>query len=257
MKYKVFLAIIFFSLLFSISAIVAKAQNISSGIAISVPIQDKNAKDGSIIASTLQGYIPSSIPYDPSIQGVLSDRPGVFIKNTKDPKSKTVINMGYAYVLVSTTNGPIKKNDFVTTSKITGVGQKAKMNGFILGTALEDYSNSDPNKISKILVYVSPRYNGSFIGIRSNLIQILRDARNVYSLSPLDSFRYLLAGIVIALSFILGFMYFGKVAKAGVEALGRNPLAAGLIQFGIIINVILTILIIAVGLGIAYLILII
>ena len=41
-----------------------------------------------------------------------------------------------------------------------------------------------------------------------------------------------------------------------VEALGRNPLAKNVIQINILVNVVITILIILGGLGIAYLILV-
>jgi F0F1-type ATP synthase membrane subunit c/vacuolar-type H+-ATPase subunit K len=57
-------------------------------------------------------------------------------------------------------------------------------------------------------------------------------------------------------SVVTGFIYFGKVARSGVEALGRNPLAARLIQFGIFINLLLTFGIMLLGGVIAYVIII-
>lgn len=249
----------------------------SSGLAISIPIADKNAKDGNIISSSTKGYILSNAPYDTSIYGVITEDPSVFIENVNLPDTKAVITSGKAYVQVSTINGEIEVNDFITTSEIKGVGQKAKINGFVLGAALQGF---DPNKsecispneselgsirtnnsdqlvcLGKILVSVNPHYNGSFIGARGDLIQILRDARGIYSLSPLSSLRYLLAAIIGIISFVLGFIYFGRVAKSGVEAMGRNPLAARTIQLGMLFNLLLTIVIVAVGLGIAYLILV-
>lgn len=231
-------------------------QATDTGIAISIAISDKSAKHGSIILSTQKGYILSSIPYDPSIYGVISQNPAVFVENKEGVNTKPVITSGKVFVLVSTINGPIKTNDFITTSTIPGVGQKATSNGFVVGTALESYNDTNPNKIGKILVSVNPRYNGAFIGIRSNLIQGLKDARSGFSVSPLASFRYLLAAVITIAAFILGFVYFGRVARSGVEALGRNPLAARLIELGIVANLMLTVAIIGVGLGIAYLILV-
>ena len=232
------------------------AQEKSSGVAISIPIADKNAKDGNIISSSTKGYILINAPYDTSIYGVITEDPSIFIENVNLPDTKAVITSGKAYVTVSTTNGEIEVNDFITTSEIKGVGQKAKINGFVLGTALQGYSEPNKDKIGKILVSVNPHYNGSFIGARGDLIQILRDARGIYSLSPLSSFRYLLAALVAIISFVLGFIYFGRVAKSGVEAMGRNPLAGRQIGLGMVFNLLLTIIIVAVGLGIAYLILI-
>lgn len=236
-----------------------QGSDVSSGVAISTPIKDKNAKDGSIIASTPEGYSASKITYDPSIYGVLTLTPAVYIENKggKDSENtKPVITLGKAFVQVSTINGPIKINDFITTSTIPGVGQKATSNGFIIGTALETYQETDTKKVGKILVSVNPRYNGSFIGIRSNLLQALKDPRNAFALSPLASLRYLLSAFIIIASFVLGFVYFGRVARTGVEALGRNPMASKIIGLGMVLNVGLTMAIIGVGLGLAFLILV-
>jgi F0F1-type ATP synthase membrane subunit c/vacuolar-type H+-ATPase subunit K len=53
----------------------------------------------------------------------------------------------------------------------------------------------------------------------------------------------------------LGFVFFGRVVARGVEAMGRNPLAGSLIAVSVVFNLILTVVIMLVGLGIAYLIL--
>jgi F0F1-type ATP synthase membrane subunit c/vacuolar-type H+-ATPase subunit K len=57
---------------------------------------------------------------------------------------------------------------------------------------------------------------------------------------------------VVILSFILGFISFGRIANTGVEALGRNPLAGKMIQFGIFLNVLITISIVIAGFALAY-----
>jgi F0F1-type ATP synthase membrane subunit c/vacuolar-type H+-ATPase subunit K len=51
-------------------------------------------------------------------------------------------------------------------------------------------------------------------------------------------------------------IYFGKASRAGIEAVGRNPLAKRVIQLTVVMNIVLTIVIVLVGLAIAYLILI-
>lgn len=234
------------------------AVDASSSVAISVPIKDKNAKDGSIIAATPNGYEASKITYDPSIYGVLTLNPATYIVNkggSASQDARPAITFGKAQVQVSTTNGQINRNDFITSSNTPGVGQKASTNGYVLGTALENYTNSDPKKIGKILVIVNPHFNGSFVSVRNNLLQTLKSASGATGLSPLASLRYFIAAIIAIIAFVLGFLYFGRVAKTGVEAMGRNPLAGRMIQFGIIMNLLLTVAIIAVGLGIAYLVL--
>ncbi len=235
----------------------ASEENMSSGLAITLPI-DESVKDGAIISLGPKSYTASKIEYDPSMIGVVAQNPALSLqsKNDSAKNTKLVIASGKAYVLVSVIKGPIKINDFITTSPIEGIGQKATSNGFVIGNALESYNNSDPKKIGKILVSVNPRYNAGFISLRSNLIQLLKGATAANVLSPLASLRYLLAAIISAAAFILGFIYFGKVARSSTEAMGRNPLAGRTIQINTIFNLILTIIIIFVGLAIAYLILV-
>ena len=71
---------------------------------------------------------------------------------------------------------------------------------------------------------------------------------------PTKSLRYIFAFLILAASVIIGFMYFGKVAKSGVEALGRNPLAARRIQAAVFLELLLTLGIISLGVLFAYLI---
>lgn len=235
------------------------AEDVSSGIAISVSIIDKDAPDGSIVSSTEKGYALSKTPYDPFIYGVIADNPAVSFETIDNPNSKPVITSGKVYVRVSTINGNIKEKDFITSSEIAGVGQKSSRQGFILGTALESYTNSDPKKVGKILISLGSRYASSGSPetiVRTNLLQTIKDAALASTVSPVASLRFVLAAIIAIASFVMGFIYFGKVARSGVEALGRNPLAGRMIQLGIVFNLLMTIGIMVIGLAIAYLILI-
>lgn len=244
-----------FFLLFSFSISTASAQT-SSGVAISVIINDKEVKDGSIIISTKKGYELSKAPYDPNIYGVVNENPALYLENTELSGPKPVLTSGKAYVLITTVNGKIEKNDIITSSSIPGVGQKADLNGFVLGSALESYENSNKKAVGKILVAIKPTYNVSFANARNNLWQTFTTALNPYPLTQLTSLRYLLASIIIIFSFVIGFVYFGRIARTGVEALGRNPLAGKMIQLNIVFNLVLMVAIILLGLALAYLILV-
>lgn len=232
-----------------------QSADISTGVALPVEINEKSVKDGDIITVTSKGYKLSSYAYDPSVYGVVTVNPAIYLKNTTG-KNTPVISFGKALVRVSTINGAIRKNDLITSSSIPGVGEKADVNGFVLGIALENYSGSNKNAIGKIMVSIDPHYNATFIGVRTNLIENIKVVAGAPLLSPLTTLRYLLAAFITIVSFVLGFVYFGRIARTGVEALGRNPLAAKMIQLGIVLNVVLTAGIILVGVGIAYLILI-
>lgn len=226
-----------------------------AGLATTVKIIDKNLKPGLIISTTEKGYAISTKAYDSRIYGVLTNTPGVAIENIPATGSAYVVYGGQTKVLVSTANGPIEIGDVITSSGTSGVGMKANANGFVLGTAMERYNGKGTGTI---LVSVSPHFNDSFQkGVTRNIFDILKNAGNAASLSPLEALRYLIAALVALLAFILGFIYFGRVAQRGVEAIGRNPLAGKFIETSVVINIILTALIIIVGLGVAYLILII
>lgn len=252
---KTLLLFTIYYLLLAISAPRAQAaEEDFTGMASTIEILE-NAPEGSIIAITSKGYALANREYDTGIYGVVTKTPGVSLENIPRDNLHDVVYAGQTQALVSAANGEIKKNDLITSSATPGVGRKATTNGFVLGTALESYADQKPGKI---LVYVNPHYNSSFSeGPSKNIFEILRNARQSAYLSPLESLRYLVAALVALLSFILGFTYFGRVAQKGVEAIGRNPLAGKFIQISIILNLVLTGVIIIVGLGIAYLILII
>lgn len=258
---KTFFLLIFGLFFFLLTTNNSFADNESGGVAIPVPNLDFQTQDGNIVSFGTKGYTLSKIAYDSNIYGVITSNPAVAIQDL-NVDSKFIFSFGQSTVLVSTINGSIKKNDFITSSTIPGIGQKATKNGYVLGSALEDYSNKNTKTVGKILVSIDPHvnYNTSSTAYgsntKTNLIATVEDALNAPFLAPLNALRYLLAGLVVIIAFIFGFNYFGKVIIQGVEAIGRNPLAGKLIQISILINLILTIIIMAVGLGIAYLILI-
>ena len=163
---------------------------------------------------------------------------------------------GDVLVRVSSQNGNIEVGNLVTSSNIPGVGQKATSNGFVLGLALEGYTSDDTEATGDILVSLNIHPTSGFVGDRTNLIANVRQALSAPVIAPLASLRYLLAFIIAILSFGVGFVYFGRVVKTGVEAVGRNPLASRAIQITVLINILITIVIVVAGLGIAFLILI-
>ena len=258
MKYTALIVSAFLLLCLSmLSPVSTYAQSKSVGTAVSIPIIDKDIKDGNIIAATPKGYGMTSIAYDSAMYGVYTDSPAIFLQNTtNDKEGKPVITSGKVDVLVSTINGNIKKNDLITTSTILGIGQKASRNGMVLGTALQDYSNSNQKAVGKITVAVNPHFAASFADNKTNVLEVLRNASDPTTLTQATSLRYVLAAIIVLISFGVGFVYFGRVTSKGIEAMGRNPLAIRTIQLNLVLNLILMIIIITAGLGIGYMILV-
>lgn len=226
-----------------------------SGYSVSLQLNERNVPEGSIISGTNDGYKRSDKEYDSGLYGVVSRTPAVSLESVPNDASQHVVYDGTTYVIVNTSNGAIQKNDLITSSETPGVGMKATNNGFVIGSALENYSGSGNGKI---LINVNPHFDNSFAkGVSRNIFDILANARESAYLSPIEALRYVIAAVIALLGFVLGFIYFGRVAQKGVEAVGRNPLAGRTIEFSVLLNVALTALIIIVGLAIAYLILII
>ncbi len=173
-----------------------------------------------------------------------------------DEGLSAVVTSGRAFVRVSAANGAIEVGDFVTSSKTPGVAIKATQNGYVLGKAQEAYSSGNADDIGKILVLLNIAPTVQLTSVGQNLLALLTKGISLASLDALSYLRYLLAAIMVVVSFLLGFIYFGRVVRAGIESMGRNPLAARAIQFSVLLNIVILIVIIGVGLAVAYFILV-
>jgi len=255
MKHRSALGIIFIFLFLIFFIKNANAQIDSAGVGYSTQV-DGDTQPGDIICSTTEGFVPCSVEYSPAMYGVVSENPSASFESVDLENSVLVVADGKARVRVSSENGNIVVGDYITASNTSGVGKKAERDGYVLGNALEAYESNDPATTGRILVALSIHPATDLTGTGSNLITALAQGFEAPLLEPLDSLRYLLSIIVVVLAFGIGFLYFARVARSGVESIGRNPLAARLIQFSVVINSIIAIAIILVGLGLAYLILI-
>lgn len=230
----------------------------TSGVAFPIQLSNDVNVNGILICSSEGGFKACNSDYDPSLYGVVTTEPSVALEIEGDEAEGTglVITTGVAKVRVSSINGNISEGDLLTTSKELGVAQKADRNGYVVGNALEEYSSENSQEVGLILVAINIHPAAGLSGAQSDLLAVLRQGVRAPIFDPLDSLRYFLAALIVLLSFGLGFVYFGRVGKTGVEAIGRNPLASKMIQLSVIIHVVVTIVIIFVGLFLAYLILI-
>lgn len=228
----------------------ANAQETTSGYAVPVPFEGE-VLAGDVICATNEGYKKCDFAYDTGIYGVVVEDPAVSITTDADDQVM-VVTSGNAPVRVNNAGGAILEGDLVTSSTEAGIAQKADRAGYVLGTALESYGS---DTVSTIYVSLNVHPSNAFTDSRSNLLETLRQGLVAPLLTPLAALRYILAAVVIITSFILGFIYFGRVAKSGVEAVGRNPLASRKIELTVLLHIILTIVIGLAGFGIAYLIL--
>ncbi len=248
----------FFALLIAIGGFSVHAQDAgfaTNDLAIEVELDSPEAQPGHIISFIDGKYVLSNIPYDEDAFGVVVQNSVVSIGDLAIDSPYLVATGGEASVKVTAKDGNIAIGDFVTTSDIPGVGTKADISGQIFGVALEAFEPANPADTGEILLYINPRSVVLTDSVRLNLTELMKSGFKVPFLTPLTSLRYILAALVVLVSFFLGFFSFSRISSHSIEALGRNPLAGKLIRSSILLNFGLTILIIAVGLIIAYLIL--
>ena len=226
------------------------------GVARMVETSVPDLKDGAILAVSDHGAVLSSMAYDPQVLGIVSRDAGIIFNTINSSGSGVpVIATGEVYALVSVRDGPIKKGDLLTTSTIPGVAVKAIRPGYVLGTAKEDSTVTDPKEIEKIAIDLNLHYFNSKSPFPGSLSDILKIALFPTKDGPSPIFKYIVAGLVVLGSFYLGFVSFSRTAAKGVEALGRNPAASRIIYLGIIFNVTIVVAIILAGLTVAFLIL--
>ena len=238
-------------------ASVANAQETSTGVSIPVLLEEQ-ADNGSVICSQQggTGYKLCDSNYASSVLGVVTAKPAVSLGELTLDNEFFVITSGIAEIRISSFNGNIAEGDLLSTSTVKGVAQKASKNGFVLGSALTAYNADNLEDIGTVFVSINIHQTTGFTDVRTNLFEILREGLAAAVLTPLAALRYLLAAIVVVSSFVLAFIYFGKLAKAGIEGIARNPLAHRTIELTVIFHLAITLAIFLVGLGVAYLILV-
>ena len=236
------------------------AQNIVAGVAQQYLIEG-GAEDGDIISIKDGKYIKARVKYDSAVLGVVSSSAAITIeKRVPDKNTHPVVNSGLVKVKVSTINGDIKKGDILTTSEIPGVAMKATEEGFSIGLAQEDYNNSNKSAVKLIDISLRVQYVYDETGASSITPKnIILDSFNISSLKRYDTMAEVLklgfAVLLVITTFGYGFVTFRKIATRAVEATGRNPLASKIIIFNLIVNILVTSIIIASGLALAYFIL--
>lgn len=243
---------IFCFLLFCICAF---NKSLASNVSLDLNVQGEDIVNGSIVSFDNDNYVLSSTPYDRSMIGVAELDPILSLDNILLQDGTFVTTSGDVNVRVSAINGPIEVGDYITSSEIPGVGQKAQISGQVVGKALEPFNPQDPNEVAELLVNVNVTTALVSESVPNDLLGMLRTGLQVPIVTPLTTLRYIIAALVALIAFTLGFSTFGRVTSNSVEALGRNPLASRIIKSAVVLNFVFTVGVIAVGLLIAYLVL--
>jgi hypothetical protein len=218
----------------------ADAQNISQ-LAYNLKIEGDQGENGEIVSFKDGKYFLSTTEYDSSMYGVIQIDPDLAL-NRETANTRPVVSNGQVFVRVSRANGEIKEGDLLTTSKDTGIGQKATKSGHVLGKALKDFPNDeDSEETGLIPALININYNQI-----SSQSEALTDAgidqvakkvsSSLVSGNIPDLLKYIFALILGAISFFLGLSHFVRSNRTAVESIARNPLAKADIQRQLVIG---------------------
>ncbi len=222
---------------------------------------DKDAKEGDIVIATGNTVFVSSTPYQNIIFGVVTPKPAASVKpKTLPPYAQSegsstttpLITEGVALVTVNLKNGEIKRGDLITTSSVKGQGMKAIKSGYVLGNAMENFSSKNKDDTKKIAVSLNIHYEGGGETFTTRFVDFFKLAVLAAYQSPKLALKYLVVLLTSLVPIVYVFLSFGKVARLGIIALGRNPSASGKIYRGIFINLLISLAIMAAGVGATY-----
>ena len=238
-----------------------EARAVFLALAVSVPIDSDEVLSGQIVSISGGRYVLSSQEYDSAVVGVVDLLPAINLDLKATEAIYPVVSEGHAYVRVSQSNGVILAGDWITSSSIQGVGMKASGAGYVIGQALEGFSPQSPQDIGEILVSLEVRFlefdksraDDTLVNLITDLIAEILSLTAAYaSDEPSLVFRYLVAAIIILIVIIISYFGFARVARNGIVALGRNPLAKNSIITGIVLNVAIAVVIVVAGMLVAY-----
>lgn len=222
-------------------------------------ITDQEAVNGDILRNGENGISRATFEYDNRMFGIYQDNPLIVFRNV-DGTGVAVVRTGTAIVNVSTYNGEIKKGDFITSSPVSGKGQKATQSGYVIGMALEDFSGNESDRtniqgkeVSMGQIPVALRIEYAEIDRARNTNRLLEYLDAAFFSTVQDPnqlikiIRYAGAVLVLIATAVFSYLVFAKTISNGVQAIGRNPLAKSSIQIAIILNIIFSSIVIILG----------
>lgn len=182
-----------------------------------------------------------------------------------------VASSGKFSVLVSDQNGTIRQGDFISLSSVTGIAMKSdEFQEIVLGKAIDAYDGSVGKiseatikdaqgndkllKIGRIRVDIQIMRN-PILKSTASLPSFLKDASEYVAGKPVNPIRvYISLAVIIAAASVSGALIYSGV-RAGMIAIGRNPLSKKSIIRGIIQVIIVAIIIFIIGIFGVYLLL--
>jgi hypothetical protein len=123
---------------------------------------DPTLEPGDVVVadpSTPERLIRSSAPYERTLLGVISEKPGFLLGVAwEDPINPVALGLaGRVPVKVTLEGGPIHIGDPLTSSSTPGHAMRAMRSGRVIGVALEGFDGSQ-GKTGKVIVFLNPHW---------------------------------------------------------------------------------------------------
>lgn len=209
---------------------------------------------------------------DEQLFGVVVSDPILFVGSNTATSQVPIVRDGEAEVAVSTLGGPIEVGDYITTSRIEGVGQRVNANRriYVLGVALEHFGADAPGAsfalvgteqvaVGQILValrmgFYVPEFEDSALkgstgdaadaGQSNTVLGALNEENRSFMVV-----RYILAALVTFSAIVIALRSFGGSLSDSIVSVGRNPMARSYILSMMLWNSMLILVVSGVGLA--------
>ncbi len=235
--------------------VLAQSSSLNSGIATIHIIVGGSSSSGDIVSfdRRSQTFHLTRIPGDKDAFGIVIKDPVLLLSNGN--AGTPIITNGEVSVNVTTKNGPIRIGDYISPSSIAGKGARAvNSDPYIIGTALSSFSGSasstasstDKIRSGSIQMFFLHRIN-PLASVDQKIPRSVEIGKNII----FHIMKYILATLVAIGTVYIAFKVSNSSIKEGLISIGRNPLAKTSINSMLAINVIMIILISAVGLTVA------
>lgn len=203
--------------------------------------EDLTAGTVVVMASEKDTVRAAGVSDAPAVMGVITSAP----EGSLEPGQVIIVSSGVASVLVSDVAGPVKKGDPVVVSPVDGVGMKATQEGWIIGTAQEDFETSTaatvnttasgkPLAIKRLSVLLSVSYYSTGTAAPNSFLAATLGAAEAVAGHSVSTTRAVIALLVFSGAIILLVVLIYSATKTSITAIGRNPLASVKIGNGLV-----------------------
>lgn len=241
---KPYIMAVFFVFCWLFMLILLPVTTFAANISTKVQINDTTVVSGVAVAYTVETangvrvVERTQLDSAPKFAGILTTKTSNLVELNNGGGNVFITTTGDVTALVSDVNGPVKKGDYVTTSKISGVLMKSDVNSpIVVGQALVDYSTEGQEGIV-VQDDSGKKYDAHVKSLNISLdVQGQSAINDATSSTALQSIGYAITGrtlsnwqiissfVIILLLIVLEGSIIYAAVYSSIRALGRNPLA--------------------------------